>query len=102
MHSSVQRVGMHARGLWAGSVACGLVGCSHGAWQHVAVGCTSQQACRLPVQAYPWCPDALALFNAIAREEGAPGEQELLACPSVEDQARQPGLATRTRSAMQR
>ena len=56
----------------------------------------------VPVQAYPWCPDALAIFNAIAREEGAPGEQELLACPSMVDRPGQPGPALRTRSAMQR
>ena len=56
----------------------------------------------VPVQAFPWCPDALAIFNAIAREDGAPGEQELLACPCPDDRPGQPGLATRSRSAMQR
>ncbi|EIE26965.1 hypothetical protein COCSUDRAFT_64738 [Coccomyxa subellipsoidea C-169] len=33
------------------------------------------------VQAYPWCPDALAIFNCAAQEEGAPPAHELLACP---------------------
>ncbi|CAL8468956.1 g8497 [Coccomyxa elongata] len=33
------------------------------------------------VQAYPWCPDALAIFNCAAEEEGAPPAHELLACP---------------------
>ena len=36
------------------------------------------------LQAWPWFPDALTLFNSIAREDGAPGEHELLACPAPE------------------
>ena len=47
-------------------------------------------------------PDALALFNCIAREEGAPGEQELLACPCPDDRSAQPNPAARTRSAIHR
>ena len=35
-------------------------------------------------QAWPWFPDALTLFNSVAKEEGAPAEQELLACPTPE------------------
>ncbi|BDA43047.1 hypothetical protein COCOBI_04-0570 [Coccomyxa sp. Obi] len=33
------------------------------------------------VQAYPWCPDGLAIFNCAAEDEGAPPAHELLACP---------------------
>ena len=41
------------------------------------------KACLTP-QAWPWFPDALTLFNSVAKEEGAPAEQELLACPTPE------------------
>ena len=42
----------------------------------------------LLLQAWPWFPDALTLFNSIAREDGAPGEHELLACPTPEGLAK--------------
>lgn len=44
-------------------------------------------------QAWPWFPDALSLFNSIAKEEGAPGEQELLACPTPDSLPGLPDLA---------
>ena len=44
------------------------------------------------MQAWPWFPDALSLFNSVAKEEGAPGEQELLACPTPDSLPGLPNL----------
>lgn len=45
------------------------------------------------MQAWPWFPDALTLFNSVAREEGAAAEQELLACPTPDSLPGLPHLA---------
>jgi hypothetical protein len=36
-------------------------------------------------QSYPWCPEALAIANCAADEEGVPPAHELLGCPPQGD-----------------